>query len=306
VTANMAQSVRDRLLRRARERGEDFNFLLNRFAVERFLYRLSLSPQRDLFALKGASLFAVWAARPYRATRDIDLEGFGPNDPDTVRAIMRDVCIVAVNDDGLTLIPDAATAATIRDEEQYSGVRIHIPARVGNAHTDVQIDVGFGDAITPPAAEVAYPTLLPFPPPRLRAYPRETVIAEKWEAMVSLGIGNSRMKDFFDTWMLARDFTFDGATLAAAIDATFARRSTTLPAGPPTALTTAFSEDPAKQRQWQAFLRRGGVVGAPNTLAETVAALGPFLLPPTRALVAVRPFTDDWPAGGPWSERTEG
>lgn len=301
MTANMAQSVRDRLLRRARERGEDFNFLLNRFAVERFLYRLSLSPHRDRFVLKGASLFAIWATQSYRATRDIDLEGFGPNDPAAVGAMMREVCAVAVDDDGLILLPDAATAATIRDEEQYGGVRIRIPARLGNAHTDVQIDVGFGDAITPPAAEVDYPTLLPFPAPRLRAYPRETVVAEKWEAMVALRIGNSRMKDFFDAWILARDFTFDGATLAAAIGAIFARRSTTLPADPPTALTAAFAEDPAKQRQWQAFLRRGGAAGAPATLAEIVAALGPFLMPPTRALVVGRQFTQQWLPGGPWN-----
>lgn len=149
--------------------------------------RLSLSPHRDRFVLKGASLFAIWAAQPYRATRDIDLEGFGPNDPDAVIATFRQVCAVVVDDDGLTLLPDAATAATIRDEEGYGSVRI--PARLGNAHTDVQIDVGYGDAITPPAAEVDYPTLLPFPAPRLRAYPRETVVAEKWEAMVSLGSG---------------------------------------------------------------------------------------------------------------------
>lgn len=301
MTANMAQSVRDRLLRRARERGEDFNFLLNRFAVERFLYRLSVSPHRDRFVLKGASLFAIWAVQSYRATRDIDLEGFGPNDPEAGGAMMREVCAVAVDDDGLTLLPDAATAATIRDEEQYGGVRIRIPARLGNAHTDVQIDVGFGDAITPPAAEMDYPTLLPFPAPRLRAYPRETVVAEKWEAMVALGIGNSRMKDFFDAWILARDFAFDGTTLAAAIGATFARRSTTLPADPPTALTAAFVEDPAKQRQWQAFLRRGGAADAPATLAEMVAALGPFLMPPTHALIAGRQFTQRWLPGGPWN-----
>ncbi len=301
MTASMAQSVRDRLLRRARERGEDFNFLLNRFAVERFLYRLSLSPHRDRFVLKGASLFAVWAAQPYRATRDIDIEGFGPNDPDAVGALMCEVCAVAVADDGLTLLPDAATAATIRDEEQYGGVRVRIPARLGNARTDVQIDIGFGDAITPPAAPVDYPTLLPFPAPRLRAYPRETVIAEKWEAIVSLGIGNSRMKDFFDLWILARDFTFAGATLAAAIAATFTRRGTAPPAEPPIALTDAFAADAPKQRQWQAFLRRGGAMGA-TTLAETIATLGPFLMPPTRALAAGSPFARHWPPGGPWRD----
>ncbi len=276
----MAQSVRDRLLRRARAQGEDFNFLLNRFAVERFLYRLSLSPHRDRFVLKGASLFAIWAAQPYRATRDIDLAGFGPSDPDAVIATFREVCAVVVEDDGLMILSEALTAATIRDEEGYGGVRIHIPARLGNAHTDVQIDVGFGDAITPPAAEVDYPTLLPFPAPRLRAYPRETVVAEKWEAMVSLGIGNSRMKDFFDVWVLARDFAFDGPTLAAAIGATFSRRGTTLPPGPPIALTDAFAHDDAKQRQWQAFRRRNSAIGTPATLAETITALALFLTPP--------------------------
>jgi hypothetical protein len=299
VSANLAQSVRDRLLRRARERGEDFNFLLNRFAVERFLYRLSRSPHRDRFVLKGASLFAIWAEHPYRATRDVDFAGFGVSDPAAVGDLFREICAVDVEDDGLTLLPDALTATTIRDVEGYGGVRVLIPARLGNAHTDIHIDVGFGDAITPPAAEVDYPTLLPFPAPRLRAYPREAVVAEKWEAIVTLGIANSRMKDFFDVYILACTFAFDGAALTAAIAATFARRGTTLPAEPPIALTDAFAASVAKRQQWQGFLRRGDATGA-TTLAETITTLRAFLLPPTRALASGIPFPQHWPPGGPW------
>lgn len=302
MSANVAQSVRDRLRTRARRTGEVYEFLLVRFAAERFLYRLSQSSQRGRFVLKGASLFAVWNTQPYRATRDrdLDLEGFGPSDAASVVAAFREVCAAGVEDDGVALFPDAITADTLRAEEEYRGVRVAIPARIGDARADIQIDVGFGDVITPPAQETEYPTLLPFPAPRLRVYPRETVIAEKWEAMVSLGIANTRLKDFADVWILARDFAFDGVLLAAAIHATFTRRGTALPGAPPAALTSAFAKDTNKQQQWEAFVRRGAVIGVPTTFAAIVHGVAPFLMPPTQALAAGKPFAGQWGLGGPW------
>lgn len=303
MSANIAQSVRSRLLNRARERGEDFGLLLNRFAAERILYRLAQSPHRDRFALKGASLLAAWVGQEYRATRDLDIEGFGPSDHAALRDVFRAVCAVAVADDGLTITLDAITVQTIMDEEQYSGARVRIPVRIGGARADVRIDVGFGDAITPHAEEIEYPTLLPFPAPHLRAYPRVTVLAEKWEAIVALGITNSRMKDFFDLWVLAREFAFDGPLVARAIAATFTRRATPLPDSPPAALTATFAADETKRSQWGGFIRRGAVHNAPPTLAMVIEAISSFVMPPTRALATAQPFAMQWQPGGPWRAR---
>lgn len=230
----------------------------------------------------------------------MDLEGFGENDPVAITEVVWEVCSVSVPDDGLVIMIENITAQPIRDGAEYGGVRVRIPARLGNAHTDIQLDIGFGDAITPPAEEVDYPTLLPFPAPRLRAYPRETVVAEKWEAMVSLGIGNSRMKDFSDVWVLSREFAFDGTVLARAIAATFARRGTALSADPPVALTPAFVSDETKVRQWRAFVRRDGISGVSVSLAAVTAAIELFLMPPTRALVVGQAFGFHWLPGGPW------
>jgi hypothetical protein len=169
---------------------------------------------------------------------------------------------------------------------------------MARAVVPIQVDVGFGDVVTPPPFEIELPTLLEFPAPRLQAYPPETVVAEKFEAMISLGIANSRMKDFYDLWVISRSFRFEGDMLRQAIESTFRRRKTELPDSTPLALTAGFSADAAKSAQWRAFLSRGRLPGTP--LREVTAALEGFLMPPSEAAAAGKPFDMTWPAGGPW------
>jgi len=304
VSADSGRTVYLQLQRLAKAREITTDLILNRYTIERFLYRLSRSPYRERYVLKGASLFAVWADQPYRATLDLDLAGFGESDRDAIIEIFRAIARIEDEDDGLVFLVEDITATAIRHDEEYGGICVRIPARLHTAKPVFQIDIAFGDAITPPADEIDYPVLLSFPAPRLRAYPRDTVVAEKWEAMVSLGAINSRMKDFFDVWVLSRDFAFDGATLAAAIAATFARRGTVIPREPPVALTI-FADDATKRQQWRAFLQRSKVTNKTATLPEIIAAITPFLIEPTRATAMGEPFSRHWIRGGPWRDGTE-
>ena len=226
---NLPASVRQRLTNIADARGEPFQRLLVEYGLERLLYRLSKSKHRDRFVLKGALLFSVWSDAPHRPTMDVDLMSAASADVAELIAIFNAVCATPVADDGLAFLPGSVRGEEIRETHAYAGVRIRLLATLGNAHIDLQVDVGFADAITPGPVELDYPTLLGFPPPHLRAYPRETVVAEKLEATVSLGMQNSRMKDFYDLWALARHLEFDGDMLANAIRNTFDRRKTVLP-----------------------------------------------------------------------------
>ncbi len=296
--SNVAHSVRARLLTLSKERREEFQFVLTRYALERLLYRLSRSTHREGFVLKGAMMFAVWSGHPHRATKDLDLLGSGSPDLDRLAAVFREVVVVGVEDDGLVFDATSVVAVRIKEDADYEGVRVTLDAKLGTAKVGVQIDIGFGDAVTPSAVEVAYPSLLDLPRPSLRAYPRETVVAEKLQAMVHLGLLNSRMKDFFDLWVLATHFEFDGELLVRAVKATFERRGTPLPTEPPVALTSTFSNDGSKQKQWTAFLRRSGVGSSDLTLDAVVAGLAEFLLP-----VVLEPrhgLGRRWRAGGPW------
>jgi len=293
--------VRHRLTRIARANGEDFHLVLTRYGLERLLYRLARSPHGEAFVLKGACLFQLWSNHPHRPTRDLDLLGRGEGSVERFAGIFRDVCRQPVAADGLEFLADRVRGESIKDEDQYQGIRLRVDARLANARLPLQVDIGFGDAITPGPIDIDYPTLLDFPAPSLRAYPRETVVAEKFQAMVTLGMANSRMKDFFDLWTLARQYAFDGATLAAALRATFARRQTNLPAAPPLALTPVFALDKPKQTQWRAFLRKGKLTGDPVELPEVIGVLAPFLMPPLRAVSEGRPFASQWLPGGPWN-----
>lgn len=205
-----------------------------------------------------------------------------------------------MEDDGLAFDSATVTASRIKEDQEYEGVRVGCVARLGQARIDLQVDIGFGDAITPAPVTVRYPSLLDFPTAELEAYPRETVVAEKFQAMVMLGIANSRMKDFFDVWVLARLYPFAGPILAGAIRATFARRKTPVPATPPLALTGEFGTDKAKVTQWQAFLKKGKLDAAGAGLVEVCEFLAGFLMPPALALAAGATFDQNWPAGGPW------
>jgi predicted nucleotidyltransferase component of viral defense system len=296
---DLGASVRARLLRLARERGEDFQLVLTRYANERLLFRLAASERGKRFVLKGAALFTLWTGKSHRATRDLDLLGFGDPGEDHVREVFAEVLTLEVADDGVRFDLDSLSVGPIREQQEYGGVRVEMLARVTAAKVRLQVDVGFGDAITPEATIVEFPPLLDFPAPRLRAYPRETVVAEKLEAMVQLGIANSRMKDFYDVSVLARDFEFDGQLLARAIRATFDRRRTPLPTAMPVALTPTFANDPTKKTQWAGFVRKAGVSDA-GTLADTVAAVSAFVEEPLRATVSETSPVRWWRAGRPW------
>lgn len=298
---DIGASVRARLAQRARERGEDFQLVLLRYVNERLLYRLASSPHAERFVLKGAALFTLWGGQPHRATRDLDLLGFGDPDQAHLRSVFAEVLTLEVRDDGVVFELDSLDVGPIRDDQEYGGVRVTTYASIAGARVRVQVDVGFGDAITPAPTLVDFPALLDLPAPRLRAYPRETVVAEKLEAMVQLGIGNSRMKDFFDVHVLARLFDFDGALLARAIRATFERRQTPLPTGLPVALTAEFANDSIKRTQWTAFIRKSGVTDAPPTLAATVAAIKTFLRRPLEVAASGAAWNASWANGGPWS-----
>jgi hypothetical protein len=298
---NLAASVRQRLLNLAQARGEDFQRLLTRYAIERFLYRLSQSPHASCFILKGALLFLLWMEEPPRRTKDLDLLGTGDPSPACLTEICRELCALAVENDGLTFAPETVTARFIREDNVYGGVRIRLVAFLEKARIPIRIDVGFGDAITPAPQEVPFPTLLDFPAPQLRVYPRETVIAEKPNAVVVLDWDNTRMKDFYDLWTLGQRFAYDGERLREAVAATFARRAVPLPDHLPVGLSREFSEHPQKQAQWKAFVQQSGALtNQPRSLAEVVAFLGAFLLPVLEAARESQKWAEAWPPGGSW------
>jgi hypothetical protein len=297
---NIAASVKQRLLTLSRECGEEFNLLLIRYGIERFLYRLSQSEHADSFVLKGASLFHFCADASHRPTRDIDLLSRGSSDPARLKEFFEQVAGLEMGDDGMTFDPSSIYTEPIRREEEYEGVRVHLKGRLGTARLSLQIDVGFGDAVTPRPRKRLLRGLLDFEPPQMRIYPWETVIAEKYQAMVDLGMTNSRMKDFFDLRHIAREFEFEGKILSKAIQATFRRRKTDLPEGCPLALTLKFTQDPAVGARWRAFLQRSKLRGPVPDLASVADEIWAFLRPVTEALLAQSSFEKAWNPGGPW------
>jgi len=290
---DLAASIRARLLNLAKERQEDFQFVLTRYGNERLLYRLSISSHAQQFVLKGASLLSLWFDEPYRATRDIDLLGFGTPDVQRLHEIARDLCAVDV-DDGLIFNPSTISVAPIRADSIYQGIRTTFRATLARARLDLQIDIGFGDAPVPSPRRAVLPTLLDLPRPSLRVYAKETVIAEKFEAMVTLGLTNSRMKDYFDVWLLAESCSFDSA-LITAIQTTFDRRLSELPQSLPPGLSDDFIIDSNKQSQWRAFLHRAHLSVRPS-LHDVVHALRLFFQPILNPQTPV----STWPPKGPW------
>ena len=274
---NIAASVRARILNQARETGEAFARLLETFAVGRFLYRLSNSPHRDRFVLKGAQLYRVWGVTDYRPTRDLDLLGYGDPTPDAIAKIFSEVIRGKTDpEDGIEWID--IKAGFIREDQSYGGVRADIRAELMGARIPLQVDVGFGDAITPGPVKAAWPSLLEFPAACLLVYPPETVVAEKVQAAVSLGLANSRMKDFYDLFWLASNQSFLGQSLREAIEATFARRGTPLPSRVPYAITDAFGEEESKVARWRAFARKSSME-ADTSFLEIVSQIRRFLGP---------------------------
>jgi len=303
---NLAASVRQRLLTLSRQRGEEHNLVLTRYAIERLLYRLSKSPHADKFVLKGAMLFSLWTNQQHRPTRDLDLLGRGVSSADELRVIFTAIFKTDVEPDGLRFDPDTMQISEIREDQEYQGLRVRLHAFLGNARIGVQVDVGFGDAVVPAAERATYPTLLEFPAPNLRIYPREAVVTEKFHAMVALGMFNSRLKDFFDIWTMAREFPFNGAKLRRAILATFDRRRTAVPTEEPIALSDEFARSSEKITQWQGFLRSHGLETIAPDLAMVVADLIRFLMPPVLAVSAGEDYDKHWPPGGPWEQQPTG
>lgn len=297
---NVAASIRARLLNHARETKRDFQLVLTHYALERLLYRLSVSPFKDRFVLKGALLFTIWLDDPFRPTRDLDLLGHGSPDAEEMAAVFRKILSLTIDDDGLTFDIDGLRAAAIREDARYGGIRIETTATIERARVPIQVDIGFGDAITPGADEIDYPTLLGAEGVRLRAYPRETVVAEKLEALVSLGFINSRMKDFYDLLMMARHFDFDGPSLVQAVRSTFERRRTEIPTTVPDGLSDAFTSEPAVTARWRAFTTRDRLAADVIDFSEVILKLRDFLMPVLSAASGAGPNLDHWPAEGPW------
>lgn len=295
-------SINQRLLNLARERREEFQSVLTRYAIERLLYRLGISSYSRNYILKGAQLFILWEGNSHRPTRDLDLLGFGSSNQEHIEKVFREICNQACEDDALVFFTDTVRSEPIREEQGYGGIRLHMLAMLGKVRIPLHIDIGFGDAITPEPIAISFPTLLRnMPVPQVLAYPRETVVAEKYHALVLLGMANTRLKDFYDLWVLAQKYSFDGAIVSSSISSTFERRGTDLPLTEPLALTTAFAQDEGKRTQWQGFLRRSRLDADSLDLSRVIEYLHAFLWPPTIALGKKEAFTLNWAPSGPWS-----
>ena len=291
---NLAASVQARLAQRRAKTGEDFNVLLVRFSLERLLYRLSCSSHREQFVLKGAMLFAVWEPTLHRVTRDLDLLGFGNPSQERLAAIFRELCDAEVEGDGVDFDADSVLSEDIRAQQEYAGIRVKLKARIGKAMIPLQVDIGFGDALLIAPEEVTFPVLLGMAAPRLRAYRRETVVAEKLEAIVKLGMINTRFKDYFDLLFLARKFPFEGVALSSAIAATFECRGTRFPEGLPIGLTPAFATDTAKIRGWESFYRKTVTRDTVPLFTDVIQRLVEFLEPPLAAATKGQPLNASW------------
>ena len=297
---NRGHSVFQRLLNLARAEKTDFNMLLVRYGAERLLYRLSISSYSKRFILKGASLFLVWRGQNFRVTRDVDLLCFGTQDLDHMEVLFREVCGLECPEDGILFSPETVKVSTIRDDQEYPGLRITLNGSLHGARIPVQVDVGFGDVVTPSPEPIRFPTLLEGPAPEMLAYPRHTMVAEKLEALVRLGIASSRMKDIYDLSLLSKLFAFEGGTLLDAIEKTFTRRKTDFPEGVPMALSEMFATDRIKKEQWNAFIRKANPEMAQKDLQKAVAEVAVFLLPILESARSGCLFDKRWEPGDGW------
>lgn len=278
---------------------EPFQLVITRYALDRLLYRLSSSAFKDRFVLKGALLFTHWTGQVHRPTRDLDLLGIRKFERPELDSVFVDLCNMEMQD-GLVFQADTIKVEPIREDQLYGGERVTLKAKLGSAVIPLQVDIGFGDVVTPEAEIVEMPTLLGMLPAKLRAYSKETVIAEKVHAMAVLGLSNSRMKDYFDVWYLSRHFPFEGAILVKALSATFKRRTTEILDATPTGLTTTFTDDPDKQKQWRAFVARSVPEHETMKLSDVVSSLREFLVGPLDSARTKSPFTKHWGSGNAW------
>jgi len=300
---NLAASIRQRLLNLAHQNHEDYNLVLARYAAERFLYRLSKSPHASRFVLKGAMVFLVWMSERHRPTRDLDLLGSGDLSDESLRAIIQDLAAMQVEPDGLMFDAGSVAISDIREGQTYQGKRVALRAHLENARIGLQLDIGVGDVVIPKPEIAMYPTCLEdMPGPRIRSYPPAAVVAEKTHILVDMGLLNSRMKDYYDLWVMSQKMPFDGEVLRQALAATFERRRTPVPDHIPPALSDEFSHARERLQLWQAFLRRTGLGESSPTLDHVLAHLRGFLTAPLQAAAHRTPFQRSWPPGGPWRD----
>ena len=296
---NITASVHQRLLNKAKESSRPFNEILQHFAIERFIYRLSKSPHADRFILKGALMFSAWTGSMARPTMDIDLLGNIENSTDLIVTVFKDACETEVENDGIVFHKDTVTATRITEDADYKGVRISLRGNLSSIRLILQIDIGFGDVIIPKPARVKYPVLLDFPPPELDGYTMESTVAEKFQSMVKLGLLNSRMKDFYDIWLLSRRFDFKGEILIEAIEKTFEKRKTPL-ISEPTIFNPTFMQDDTKQAQWQGFIKKTKLTETPESFKDVASVIKAFLQPVVAAIIDRQTFGSFWTAPGPW------
>jgi hypothetical protein len=298
-TKNIAASVHQRLLNKARELSCPFDEILQYFAIERFIYRLSKSPHAERFVLKGALMFSAWTGSMSHPTMEIDLLGIIENNLELIAAVVKDACDTEVDNDGIVFHEDTVTATRITEDADYTGVRILLRGNLCNIRLFLQIDVGFGDVVIPGPGKVKYPVLLDFPEPELNGYTMESTVAEKFQAMVKPGLLNSRMKDFYDIWFLSRTFDFSGETLAEAIEKTFEKRRTPL-INEPTVFSLTFMKDHTKQAQWKGFIEKTKLTDSPLSFEDIAAGIKDFLQPIVDSIINNRTFQSFWAAPGPW------
>jgi len=297
---NIPASVKQRLLNLSQQSGVEFNIILTKYVLERLFYRISVSRLRDRFILKGAMLFWVWKQLLHRTTRDADFLDLESTSLERLNLEFREMCELKIEDDGVQFLSESVRATEIRGHTTFKGVRINITGILGKAKVSLQIDIGFGDACVPAAEFVDFPVLLDYPTPQIKAYAQETMIAEKFHAIVDLGMRNSRMKDYFDIFYLSREFDFKGKELSRALVATFERQATALPRRAPIGLSPEFSSDSSKKIQWKSFLIQKNVLDIETKFEQIVAAVRKFLMPPSSASAKGMDFVRYWPAGGPW------
>lgn len=296
---NIAESIHLRLLNEAKKSGRLFNELLQYYTIERFIFRLAQSPFEKNYLLKGALMFFAWNTKLPRPTKDVDLLGNIDNSLDAITESMKKICQQKVVQDGIFFNPDTISATRITEDVEYKGIRVRIPGNLGSIRLSVQIDIGFGDVIVPKATKFTYPTILDSPAPIIRGYSKESIISEKFHAMVKLGVLNSRMKDFYDIWLLSQQFDFKGQTLSTALRKTFENRKTKIISNP-VVFQESFASDKGKQNQWRAFIQRTRLTNTLKNFTDVITVIKTFISPVISTLADKKTFQKNWKAPGPW------
>lgn len=297
---NIKASIKARLANKAREIDRPFAEVLQYYGMERFLYRFGRSKYADKFVLKGALLFTAWQVPQRRTTLDIDFLGRYDNQVVSIESVMKDVCDVVVEPDGLVFDAKTVQGRKIKEDADYEGVRVKFIGLLQRSRIAMQIDVGFGDVIYPGTRVIDYPVILDLPKPHLNGYPVESVVSEKFEAMVKLGVVNSRMKDFYDVWLIIHQFNFDGLNLTGALKKTFDHRQTDIPNGKPLFVQEIYNEESDRQALWKMFLMKGDIKHAPEKLSTIAKEIEGFLIEPLSALNKRIKFSKEWKPSGPW------